>query len=110
MEDHTLSDNYIENGSTLPLILPLFDGGAVVKIFVKTCAGKIITLEVTINETIKNVKSIIHDEEGIPQDQQRLILDEKELEDGRTLINHSIQEESTLFSYPVDRKSYCNIL
>lgn len=65
-------------------------------IFVKTLAGDTISLVVESSETITKLKKRIRDTDTTPISQYGLIIAGKNLEDGRTLSDHNIQNESTL--------------
>ena len=66
------------------------------QIFVRTLIGKTITVDVKESDRVEDLKALIQDREGIPASQQRLVFSGKELVDGRTMADYSIQKESTL--------------
>ncbi|KAJ0612780.1 putative Ubiquitin-like domain-containing protein [Helianthus annuus] len=89
----TLSSYNIKNKSTLTVMRA---SSGFMRIFIRTLTGKIITLEVESSDTTENVQSKIQNLEGIPCDQQRLVFNEKQLAEGRTLADYGIHRESII--------------
>ena len=93
-DGRSLSDYNVQKEATLHLILRLHTG---MKIVLRELTGKMITLEVELADTIKNIKTKLQNKEGISADQQSLIFDMKQLEYGRCLSDYNVAKEATLY-------------
>lgn len=91
-DDATLRDYNVRIKSTIYLVVkprrPM--------VFVETLSGKSFKIPYKSNVSIGNIKNVIHNKGGIPEDQQRLFYKGSQLEDKRTLSFYDIENESTI--------------
>ena len=66
------------------------------QIFIKTLTGRSIAIYTNTCATVGSVIDKIHDSEGTPWGETRLIYGGKQLESDRFLSDYNIQKESTL--------------
>ncbi|CAF5226928.1 unnamed protein product, partial [Rotaria magnacalcarata] len=66
------------------------------RLFVKTNTGTLFDILVYASMTIAIVKELIRDVEGTPPNEQRLVLNGRQLEDGRTLSDCNVRKHNII--------------
>ncbi|MFS7908382.1 putative Ubiquitin-like domain-containing protein [Helianthus anomalus] len=89
----TLASYNISSKSTLTFT---HTSGGLMRIFIQTLTGRILTLKVKSSDTVQNVKFKIQNMEGSPPCQQRLIFNAQQLADSRTLADYDVHKDSTI--------------
>jgi hypothetical protein len=78
-----------QHSNELSPIIPSF------YVFIKTLSGKTIKLIITRQDTIEVVKRKLEAQEGYRAEDQRLIFAGQYLDNGRTVADYNVQDEST---------------
>lgn len=95
-DEARLETYHINVHTTLQLVISAAEEDTSRNIFVTTPLGKVVTLSVTLEETVREVKEKIRRKEGIPLAQQKLLFRGRELEDNKPLADYTIERESHL--------------
>ncbi|XP_012680430.1 polyubiquitin 11-like isoform X1 [Clupea harengus] len=96
-DSSTLSALGLKSGSFVVVLVTNPPPIPPIQVFLKNEKGQTSTYDVTPGETVTAFKSKVHIRERVPVDQQRLIFEGKQLDDGRTLEDYNIRSESTIY-------------
>jgi hypothetical protein len=67
------------------------------QIYIEDTRGKRFPVRCTPASTVEDLKHGIHEWEGIPPDEQRLIFANKQMEDNRTLGDYGVQPDCEVY-------------
>ena len=67
-----------------------------ITLHIKTLTGRTISIEVSPKRSVEELKQIYAQVDGMPADQQRLVFAGQQLEDGRSLADYGIKDDSTV--------------
>ncbi|XP_072104141.1 polyubiquitin-like [Mobula birostris] len=84
------------NLSPSPTVMLLVRKEESMQIFLLNDKGKTSTYDVMPSESVQNFKARVHRQEGVRPDQQRLVYEGKQLEDGRLLSDYNIKPLTTI--------------
>ncbi|XP_029618957.1 ubiquitin-like protein ISG15 [Salmo trutta] len=92
-DSKTLSDYGLHSGSKLTLLIT---EPTHIQVFLKNEKGQTHTYEVVSGETVTQFKAKVQNKEGVPANQQRLIHEGKQLDDGKKLEDYGVRNLSTI--------------
>ncbi|XP_062890480.1 polyubiquitin-like [Mobula hypostoma] len=94
MQDDRSLSYYNLNPS--PTVMLLVRKEESMQIFLLNDKGKTTTYDVMPSESVQKFKERVHRQEGVRPDQQRLVYEGKQLEDGRLLSDYNIRPLTTI--------------
>ncbi|XP_062874061.1 uncharacterized protein LOC134335461 [Trichomycterus rosablanca] len=93
-DQKTVSDYGLKSGSTVMLLISATS--MPFQVFVRNLQGLTKTYEVTDDETVDQLMKKIRNKEGVPVDEQRLIINGQQLESGLRLRDYNITPLGTI--------------
>ena len=95
-DSRPLSSYGLQSGSRVLLLVTQPAQPATIQVFLKNEKGNTSTYDIRPDETVADFKTKVHKREGVPESQQRLIHEGKEMMSGR-LADYNVREMSTIY-------------
>ncbi|XP_051277932.1 polyubiquitin-B-like isoform X10 [Dicentrarchus labrax] len=84
----------LQSGSLVSLLVT--QQPETIQVFLSNLQGQKSTYDIRPNETVRNFKTKVQQREGVPADQQRLLHQTRQLEDGKNLSDYNIKALDTI--------------